>query len=125
VLDIGSVWGVTVIRAQISTAKTWDWPFYTAPDPYVVVEVGGQKGNTSAKNDTYDPEWNELLFSATAGTLVSNQLKISVYDDDLANDQLMGQCEVVVPEAVLLGGAGVVPSCGPEILSIELKFNLQ
>jgi len=123
-VDPASSWGIIVVSADLDTSKSWDWPVYTLPDAYVEVVVGSLKGNTSTKSETYTPQWDEYLFAVSAGTLAASSMKVTVYDDDLTPDEVIGACVIGVPDDVLLSGSGIVNSCGSEgwVKRLEFRF---
>ena len=123
-LSMSSIWGVTVLSASISTAKSWDWPVYTEPDPFVELTVGSVTGKTTAKGNTYTPYWNELVLTTSAGSLTGYSMKVKVNDSDITGNELMGQCSVNVKESTLLSGYGWV-SCGQYISKLYFKFSLK
>lgn len=125
-LDPSSSWGVIFVGATIDQAKTWDsTPFFTSPDPFVEVSVGQQTGNTTSQNDTYAPQWDELVFTTTADALLTWGMDLKVFDDDWpTSDELMGSCAVTVTESLLKSGGGST-SCGADIASLDYKLQAQ
>jgi hypothetical protein len=100
---------------------------YTEPDPFVEIAIGGTTGKTTTKANTYTPQWDELIVSASASAIVSSGLSVKVIDADPWGTETIGACVMMVPDAVLLAGYGVAPGCGAEgwVKQLELKFTLQ
>jgi hypothetical protein len=124
-LDPSSSWGVIIVSAEIDSSQSWDSMVYTEPDPYVVVTVGSQSDKTTTQDDTYSPQWDEYLFDATASEILGSGLGVEIYDDDWpTSDQLIGNCQIAVPDSVLLAGAGYVSSCGSQGHVQSFSFKL-
>jgi hypothetical protein len=126
-LDPTTSWGITVVKADLDTSRGWDPLVYTEPDPAVEVTVGGTTGKTTTKSNTYAPQWNELVVTALAATVVSNGLSVKVLDADPWGWETIGACVVMVPADVLLAGYGIAQGCGNEgwVKQLDLKFTLQ
>jgi hypothetical protein len=126
-LSSSTVWGIIVVKAELDSSKSWDWLFYTEPDPYVEITVGSKSGKTTGKSNTYTPQWDEYLFSATAGEIAASKLAVKVLDSDPVGSETIGSCLVEVPDDVLAYGYGVVSGCGSEgwVQKLELKFTQQ
>jgi len=117
------MWGIVIEDADLDSSKSWDTLVYTAPDVFVKLTVGTLSGTTSTINDTYTPQWDEYVFSATASSILQNGLTVEIYDDDWpTSDELIGACSITVPETVLLAGAGYVSSCGSSGWVNKLSF---
>lgn len=110
-LDSNSKWGITVISAKIDTAKKWDWPLSTEPDPFVDLTVGSVQGKTTVKSNTYTPYWNELVLTTTAYGITKYGMTVKIYDDDLTGQEPMGSCSLSVSESVLVSGYGATTKC--------------
>jgi len=64
-------------------------------DPFVVLELAGEKRESNVMPKTLNPEWEQLLFFALTEKPVDETLKISVYDQDLySSDDPMGHCDL-------------------------------
>lgn len=87
-INPSSTWFLAADRAQIASTKTtgdaWD-VFGGAPDPYVILDTL----QTTAKQDTFTPSWQQGT-TYTAATLTGPGVSIAVYDEDSANDDLIG-----------------------------------
>jgi Ca2+-dependent lipid-binding protein len=74
-----------------------------APDCYAKVEVGGEPAwQTSTKNNTHNPSWNE-----THDFVVSDfdqWVKVDVYDSDVNSDDQVGLGVTTVRDLLLKGG---------------------
>jgi Ca2+-dependent lipid-binding protein len=79
--------------------STWD-AAGGLPDPFVAVSLNGTAiAVSSAVQDTLAPLWNEFVNSVIpAGSTFS----ITVYDEDLASDDLMWSCGNVLSYRVTL-----------------------
>jgi hypothetical protein len=110
-MDLNSKWGITVVNATVDTGKKWDLLFNTEPDPYVEITVGSVQGQTTVKNNTYFPYWNELVLTTTARAITTYGMTVKVYDDDLAGKEAMADCTLGVSESALLSGAGQSTKC--------------
>jgi len=108
---MNSKWGITIINAKIDTAKKWDWPLSTEPDPFVDLTVGSVQGKTTVKANTYTPYWNELVLTTTAYAVTKYGMTVKIYDDDLTGQELMGSCSLSVSESVLVSGWGTTTKC--------------
>jgi Ca2+-dependent lipid-binding protein len=117
---------VIFVGATIDQAKKWDsTPFFTKPDPYVEVSVGQQTGKTTNQDETYDPQWDELVFTTTANALLTWGMDLKVFDDDWpTGDELMGSCTVTVTESLLQSGIGST-NCGADVTSLDYKLQAQ
>jgi len=125
-LNQGSTWHVTVAKAEIDKGKSWDLGPNAAPDPFVEITVGSTSGKSTTKNDTYSPVWNELVVTATAGSLFTHGLAVKVWDLDQwpASNQLIGSCKVTVSESVLVSGSGTMV-CGMDVKQLKFAFTVK
>lgn len=76
--------------ATKSNGTDWDVGLggYVRPDPYVIVEVDGERiGTTSTRQDTYYPEWSN---SFTVTLSAASRLTFIFMDEDLADDDRAG-----------------------------------
>ena len=86
----GRIYRIGITRVQLPDRRPdgmcWDDPSCGAPDPYVLVSVGGSGvGMTTAGSDTFGVTWDPpAVFNASilAGTAV----RLDVYDEDLTSD---------------------------------------
>jgi hypothetical protein len=108
---------VTMVSAKINqldyssvpAGEAWDVPG-GMPDPLVVITVGSASWQTSAKQDTLTPTWNEGFdVMIKQGEL----FRLDVWDDDLTTPDWIGGFEWKQGlDMVLLkaGGAKLTPS---------------
>eukprot|EP01012_Entosiphon_sulcatum_P064141 TRINITY_DN92919_c0_g1_i1.p2 TRINITY_DN92919_c0_g1~~TRINITY_DN92919_c0_g1_i1.p2 ORF type:complete len:135 (-),score=38.27 TRINITY_DN92919_c0_g1_i1:57-437(-) len=62
-------------------------------DPYIELEVDGQKQKTSVKQDDLSPTWNEEFTFANIHHPDHKKLELTVYDqDDMRRDEKLGHC---------------------------------
>lgn len=124
-LDPNSQWGVVIGSATISTSKSWDTAVYTEPDPYVELIVGSTKGTTTVLNNTYNPKWDEYLFTTSASSITQYGMTVTIYDDDVwpLVDEVIGACQVTVSDSVLASGGGVLSGCGSSGHITKLNFS--
>jgi len=69
-------------------------------DPYCYLQIDGSEAQqTSKKEGTINPEWDEELTFENIQNPLSKTLKITIYDDDTwSRDDKIGQCEVDLAE---------------------------
>lgn len=126
-LSANSQWKIIVVSAELDPAKDWDWwPMSPPPDPYIEIAVGSTTGKTTVKDNTFTPQWDEYLLTATAGEIAASNLAVTVYDDDAwLGKETIATCTVVVPDDVLASGWGVLSKCGADpsyVKKLDLKF---
>lgn len=85
-----------------ASGSAWD-AFGGLPDPYAkVVSTRGatkHEGQTPALSDTPNPIWNAVVLAGvTAGELKSS-VRIDLFDDDVALDDTIGGCSLVLTDA--------------------------
>lgn len=118
-----STWMFTVGSATIATMKTdgstWD-TLGGAPDPFVQIDT--KKSTT--KQDTFSPTWQEgAVYTAT--TLLNQGVQVTVYDEDLAANDLIGGPVTVRPtETDLRTGSLTVKNIG-QVQSISFSLVAQ
>lgn len=106
-----STWFFAVDSAVIASTKTdgsaWD-AFGGAPDPFVQLDTK----RTSTKQDTFTPTFQEGT-TYTATNLLNQGVSITVYDEDVsANDLIGGPTTVRPTEADLRTGVLTVKNLG-------------
>jgi len=65
-------------------------------DPYAYLQIEGMEAQqTSKKEGTINPEWDEEIVFEGIEKPLSKKLKITIYDDDTwSRDDKIGQCEI-------------------------------
>ncbi|MFO0578881.1 MAG: C2 domain-containing protein [Polyangia bacterium] len=110
-INPSSTWVLGVDSARIASTKSngdaWD-AFGGAPDPFVMID-GRQ---TSTQQDTFTPVWREGA-TYTAATLTGPGVSLTVYDEDVsANDVIGGPSTVRFTEADLRRGTLTISNLG-------------
>jgi hypothetical protein len=105
----------------------WDGPG-TYPDPYLILTVGAQAKQSSTKDDTYTPLYNELLLTATAAELTTT-IKFVIWDEDYGPDDKVAECDYKFTDAQLQAGKATVYGCPSDpqntyVLSTVFTFSL-
>ncbi len=83
------------------TTKTWDADL-SAPDPFVIVTVGyptAPSPRTSTVQDQFAPFWNQIVISGATAASLKTYLVFTMYDSDVASDDLVGACSVSLTDA--------------------------
>lgn len=87
-LDPESKWDVVVVESKIDSSENYD-PYNwsgSEPDPYAVVTVADATGNTSAKQNTYEPTWYETPITAATAKQIIDTMTYELMDADRASD---------------------------------------
>jgi hypothetical protein len=115
-----------LISGSLNSATIWDkfaLGSYAPPDVYVEVTLGSAVWNTSTKDNTYLPTWNELIGSASAAAIMGSNLTFVIKDDDTVTSEVIGTCVTTIPQSLLTGGQVLLlKNCNSEVLEIEFKF---
>jgi hypothetical protein len=127
---LGALWEVSVLSALVSDRPGgWDPDLLgeEAPDPYVVVNVGGIVGETAFVGDTYSPSFDERVLTASASDLVGRELACEVGDyDGLFGwpSDLIGQCRMSEPItlATLKRGRLTLTHCTGYAQQVTIRF---
>jgi hypothetical protein len=123
-----SLWIVKVGKVEVDTNyKEEGLPFFTAPDIYVVVEVGGQKKETSVADEKYVYEFNQETITTQAQSLVLG-IKITVMDKNIfpLQDKAIGQCTMTLSYDELAQGSKTMTLCGgTDVKNVTLLFEPQ
>jgi len=84
----------------ISCTGLDDADYAGTTDPYVYLEIDGKEPQqTSKKEGTVNPEWNEEIVFEDIEKPLSKTLKMTIYDDDTwSRDDKIGYCEVDLAE---------------------------
>ena len=92
---VGSVLTATIVEAR----ELRSGRYTGTPNPYVVLQIEGQKSATDPVPKTVDPVFNEIIsFDIVTGR---ESLIVQVFDHaDIGSDTLIGQCEVTLDELV-------------------------
>ena len=101
-----SWWLVRLDRASIETSECgpddgWDGED-DAPDPFVEITANwdGAEWTSETREDEFEPEWGQALWDgspAVATDLEGFGFSIRLADEDLANDDTIGEASVRVP----------------------------
>jgi hypothetical protein len=92
---VGSVLTATIVEAR----ELRSGRYTGTPNPYVVLQIEGQKSATDPVPKTVDPVFNEIIsFDIVTGR---ESLIVQVFDHaDIGSDTLIGQCEVTWDELI-------------------------
>ncbi|MCK6512106.1 hypothetical protein L6R29_19405 [Myxococcota bacterium] len=88
---------ITVVEARIAPKKSrfarWDTGFgkMTLPDPFVVMEIAGERLTTKVVQNDLNPRWNASRLFVLKG---NERVYLSVYDKDLRSNDLIGKIEL-------------------------------
>lgn len=85
-----------------ANGRAWD-SFGGKPDLMVFVskkEVFGRDIRTTTKRNTYSADFNEV----TATVSVGDAVRISVFDDDASNDDIIGRVDLVISQEFFNAG---------------------
>jgi len=88
---------ITVVEARIAPKKSrfarWDTGFgkMTLPDPFVVIEIAGERLTTKVVQNDLNPRWNASRLFVLKG---DERVYLSVYDKDLRSNDLIGKIEL-------------------------------
>ncbi len=123
-----STWKVTLQKIVLSTDLTIGWDVGSAPDPYLVLSVGAQSKQSSVKDDTYTPLYNELLLTAAASDLTA-AVKMVIWDEDYGYDDQIAECDFKFSEYQLQKGQATIYGCPGDpqnsyVLSTTFTFTL-
>jgi len=110
-INPSSTWFFAVESARIaltkSTGESWD-ALGGAPDPFVMLDAR----QTTTKQDTFTPLWQEGA-TYTAATLTGAGVSLTVFDSDLASNDLIGGPSIVrFTEADLRRGTVTISKLG-------------
>jgi hypothetical protein len=108
------------INPKTTTGGAWD-NNGSAPDPYVVITIGGVSWYTTTKLDTLQPSWKEYVpYTVGAATAI----RFEVRDSDVNSSTLIGAIELKpVPATVL--HAGTYTGANGGVGSLTIAFKLQ
>lgn len=84
-----------VIAPTDPNGNTWD-SFNGLPDPYAVMSVPGQSGETAVIDDELFPEWNEVVLTNVTTTQLQAGLELGVRDSDFGFDTTLGGSTAVL-----------------------------
>ena len=114
----GRSFRVVVLEGSASTSSDWDTGG-GAPDPYVVVGFDGESCATSVKDNEFYPSWDEYCtFVFGSG----GHLSIDMYDEDVADDDLMLSYDAAGDDEIagLVGGAGFELTASVSSLTVRI-----
>lgn len=91
----GALWDVFMISAELPATlpggANWD-ALAGAPDPFVRFEIDGLEEDTSVADDTYLPEWNEVVMAGLTTEQLLEPATYSIRDADVVGSDLGGTC---------------------------------
>lgn len=122
--DPNALFDVVAVSATVPTlnksAGAWD-AFGGLPDPYAVLKTpSGATGQTTFKSDTASPTWNETVLTNVKGSDLKT-FTVTLNDDDVSFDDLIGPCTVTVP-ASALSGATTTSACPATATGVAYQF---
>lgn len=98
-VELDAEWDVIAHQAVIAPTDpdgdTWD-AFNGLPDPYVVMAVPGQSGETSVIDNELFPEWDEVVLAGITTTQLQAGLELGVRDSDFGFDTTLGGSTAVL-----------------------------
>jgi len=96
----GALWDVVIGSAQLPATlpdgSFWD-SLAGAPDPFVQFDLGDASGETSVADDTYIPEWDEVVVSGLTTEQLLEEATYTIRDADVIGSQLAGACSFAIP----------------------------
>ena len=97
-------WQVVLLEGEIVATQpgggTWD-AFGGAPDPYLDIEE--LMFESMFVDNTNEPVWNETITTAILTTELQETLTFRMRDSDVLLDQVVGVCEVNIPDSAFGG----------------------
>lgn len=131
VLDVNSTWDFVVASASLPGSKksgsAWD-VFGGAPDPYLVgyssTGQASHRGETSKKDDTHSPVWNETVLKSISASELLGNLSFEIWDDDGVGDDYVGGCAIKV-DASTFDGALHTQTCPATASSGEITISFR
>lgn len=106
----GMVEFIGIIKVKVIKGRNLAVRDILSSDPYVVLQLGKQKVQTTVKKSSLHPVWNEEVMLSVPQNY--GALKVEVYDyDTFSADDIMGQAEVdiqpMINSAMAYGDAGM------------------
>lgn len=99
VADPDSVlWDLHLISGELPFTKPdgsdWDADAFgwSPPDPYVVVTVGTETGQTDSPEDVFKPPWHTKVLTAVTAQSLRDGITFEVWDEDVFDDDSVGAC---------------------------------
>jgi hypothetical protein len=117
-----AMYKVTLVSAKV-TGSAWivcGFAELSACDLYVILKVGNATAQSSIKEDSQTPVWNEYLLTALE-TALTTSFEVEVRDDDPVGSVQIGSCTPKVTAAELAAGK-LVTECED---AKELTFSFQ
>jgi len=113
---------VTLVSAKV-TGSAWlvcGFAEFSDCDLYVILKVGSASAQSTTKNNTQSPVWNEYLLTATETALIGS-FNVEVRDDDSPLGSVgIGSCSPKVTSSQLSSGQLIV-DCG-DAKSVTFSF---
>ena len=126
----GPAWVITIASATIAPTdlddESWDG-FGGLPDPELTGGLGGQPADdflVPFDSNTLSPVWNYTVGSYGQADLIAEGLFLVFTDDDVAFDDPMGECTVIVTPIDLAAGTKTYATCGTKVTDLKIDFAL-
>ena len=101
-LDGASKWDFVLVGAHLPPANgsggSWD-AFSGLPDVYANATSGATTGAVPFVSDTLNPVWNATALANVTATQLKTEVKLDLWDDDVAFDDHVGLCSVKLNDA--------------------------
>jgi hypothetical protein len=132
---VGAAWVITIVSATIADTNLdgndWDGgltlPASRPPDPEVAGGLGGQAADdflAPSQPNTLTPVWDYTAGSYGQADLIAEGLFLVFTDDDVAFDDPMGECTVIVTPTDLAAGTKTYATCGASVTDLKIDFAL-
>jgi hypothetical protein len=113
---------ITLVSAKV-TGSAWivcGFAELSDCDLYVILKVGSASAQSTVKDNTQNPVWNEYMMTALE-TSLTKSFEVEVRDDDPIGSVQIGSCSPKVTSSQLSAGK-LVTDCGD---AKELTFSFQ
>jgi len=100
-----TMYKVTLVSAKV-TGSSWvvcGFAELSECDLYVILKVGSGTAQSSIKDNTNSPSWNEFMLAATESDILK-KFAVEVRDDDPIGSVQIGKCEPTITTADLQAG---------------------
>lgn len=114
-------------KCRSSYRREGDWdPLRGLPDPYakVVSTLGASKheGQTQTLSNTSNPNWSSAVLTGVPAHELWSSLRIDLFDDDVAKNDTIGGCSLVL-SAAAFDGAVRNESCPASAGGVGFTFS--